>query len=331
MLTFYWPWCALLILLPGIFHYIINKRTIIIGKNIVLFPRLARLKLALKLEGPIQKTVKCVFFFWYLLWIFLVFTMMRPEWVNKALSTERYTYDLLLAVDLSQSMNALDFSQDGHKITRWQATKQVVDQFIQQRDGDRIGLLVFGEQAYPYVPLTFDAASVSQQLKQLMVGMAGDATSIGDAIGLAVKNLQHRKGEKILILVTDGEDTASQIPPLQAAKLAAKHGIKIYTIGVGSNGMVPIQDRNGQITMFEAHLDEGLLKEIAKITGGLYAKAISGKSLEEIYEKINSLEKNLSKDKVVRIRTSLHQVPLGLALLSLVTLITLSWRQYHVV
>jgi Ca-activated chloride channel family protein len=251
---------------------------------------------------------------------------MRPELVQQPELASQYGYDVMLAVDLSKSMAALDFAKNGSRITRLHAVKMVVDKFIQQRQGDRVGLIVFGEAAYQYVPLTFDLAAVSQQLQQLTVGMAGDSTAIGDAIGLAIKNLQQRQGERLLIFLTDGADNTSKIPPLQAAKLASQHKIKIYTIGVGSNGLVPIRDDDGNLAMLEGTLDEKLLKNIADLTGGIYARATSKLDLEAIYQQINKLEQHEGLSKIVMIRSTLHYYPLGLALLILLSLL-ISYRR----
>jgi Ca-activated chloride channel family protein len=295
--------------------------------NIVIkFPRIEKLQAALDFNSGNQSKIKVINAFWYVFWGLLVLTLMRPEIVQTPQYTKQYGYDLLLAVDLSRSMSALDFAKHGSRITRLEAVKEVVDKFVQQRQGDRLGLIVFAAAAYPYVPLTFDIASVSQQLQQLTVGMAGDSTALGDAIGLAVKNLQHRKGERILILLTDGEDNASSIPPIQAAKLAAKHKIKIYTIGVGSNGMVPIRDNDGNLVVIGGVLDEKLLKEIANLTGGIYSRATTKYNLEKIYQQIDKLEQHESQSKVVIIRTSLHCYSLGCALLVLLCLLIMYKR-----
>ncbi len=326
MLSFHWPMCALLLPLPWLIKAMFKTKPVNINHQIVYFPRIEKLQLAINAVSNELKIPKVIHTLWHIFWILLVLTVMRPELVKQPELASRYGYDVMLAVDLSKSMGALDFSKGGSRITRLHAVKEVVDKFIQQRRGDRLGLIVFGESAYPYVPLTFDIDSVSLQLQQLKVGMAGDSTAIGDAIGLTIKSLQHRAGEHILILLTDGADNSSRIPPLQAAKLAAKHKIKIYTIGVGTQGLVPIRDDDGNLVMLEGTLDEKLLTNIADLTGGVYSRATNKTSLEKIYSQINKLEQHEGKSKVVMIRSTLHYFSLGCALIVLAGLLIIYRR-----
>lgn len=327
MLSFHWPICVLLLLLPWLINRLVEKKLPDNNWPTLYFPRIEKLQLAINTVSKAVQIPKVIHVLWHIFWLLLVLTAMRPELVKQPELTSQYGYDVMLTVDLSKSMGALDFAKSGSRITRLQAVKDVVAKFVEQRQGDRLGLIVFAAAAYPYVPLTYDLASVSQQLQQLTLGMAGDYTAIGDAIGLAIKSLQHRKGERILILLTDGADNASKIPPLQAAKLAAKHNIKIYTIGMGTNGMVPIRDDDGNLVMFNGVLDEALLIDIAKVTGGIYSRATNKTKLEAIYQQINKLEQHESASKVVMIRSSLHYFPLGAALIILLGLLIL-YRRY---
>lgn len=327
MFSFYWPFNIILLPLPWIVSYFFSKKSSTNNTIILKFPRIEKLQAAAIANNYQQSTNKIINLLWYLFWLALVLTAMRPEIVQTPQFTKQYGYDLMLAVDLSRSMSALDFTKDHSQVTRLQAVKEVVAKFVQQRRGDRLGLIVFAAAAYPYVPLTFDIAAISRQLEQLVVGMAGDSTALGDAIGLAVKNLQHKKGEKILIILTDGDDNSSSIAPLQAAQLAAKHHIKIYTIGVGSNGMVPIRDNDGNMVLINSSLDEKLLKKIAKITGGNYSRATDTNSLKKIYQQIDKLEQHEGINKVVMIRTTLHYYFLGCALIALLGLL-LMYRRY---
>lgn len=327
MLSFYWPMSIALLPLPWVINRYLPLKPKANDSTVVRFPRLEKLQKILVHENSNQTNNKFIKNLWYILWLLLILTLMRPEMVHEPQYTKQYGYDLMLAVDLSRSMSALDFYKNGSRVTRLQIVKEVVDKFVQQRRGDRLGLIIFAAAAYPYVPLTFDIDSVSQQLKQLSVGMAGDSTSLGDAIGIAVKNLRHREGQRILILLTDGEDNTSSIPPLKAAKLAAKHKIKIHTIGVGTSGMVPIRDNDGNLVIMEGVLDEKLLKEIAKLTGGIYSRATTKASLEKIYREIDKLERHEEASRVVIIRTTLHYYPLGCALLILLSLLIM-YRRY---
>lgn len=184
--------------------------------------------------------------------------------------------------------------------------------FVTQRLGDRIGLIVFAEQAYLPIPLTLDTNTVVKMLNNLVVGMAGESTSIGDAIGIGVKNLRQRPdASRVLILLTDGIDTSSHIPPLEAAKIATDDHVKIYAIGVGDN------------------LDEVLLKKIATMTGGTYAKVKSVSALEEVYAQINQLEKSDAKQQVLLIKKPLYYIFLLLALLGLGVFYVIDAKQYR--
>ncbi len=286
------------------------------------FPALHRLKNAFPTYHPSAKRSHAIFFI--LLsssWFLLVIALMQPERVDQFTQVKNNGYDLMLAVDISASMQALDFSTQSKMVSRLDVTKNVVGKFVLGRQGDRVGLVTFGERAYLHVPLTLDTISVSRMLNDTISGMAGNATAIGDAIGLSVKTLRDRpEGSRVLVLLTDGEDNASSIPPLEAAKLAKQYGIRIYTIGVGKNGPVPFPGKFGGYGMAQVSIDEGLLKEIAALTGGQYFLATDQKGLESIYRQINELEKTESNQEIFWIRDPLYHYPLGLAMVILLLL-----------
>ncbi len=219
-------------------------------------------------------------------WVLLVFAASRPQWVGEALPLPLQGRDLMLAVDLSGSMAEEDFFIGRQRVDRLTATKVVAGSFIDKRKGDRLGLILFGEQAYLQAPLTYDLKTVKKLLEESFVNMAGQRTAIGDAIGLAVKRLRDKKGEKVLILMSDGENTAGQLDPLKAAQLAAEEGLKIYTIGIGAD---PQADFFGMVGG-NSSLDEKTLREIAKITGGRYFRARDTQQLLEIYDAIDAME-----------------------------------------
>lgn len=323
MFHFYWPWFALLLPLPFLVRKLIPSK----GKDSkespeIHFPALHRLKSIFpvyQITGQQSNRL-----FWILLslsWLFLVIALMQPEKVDQFKQVKNKGYDLMLAVDISSSMQALDFSTKIKNISRLDVVKDVVGKFVLGRQGDRVGLVTFGENAYLHVPLTLDTISVSRMLNDTVSGMAGNATSIGDAIGLSVRTLRERpEGSRVLVLLTDGEDNASSIPPLEAAKLAKQYGIRIYTIGVGKNGQVPFPTRFGGYTMVKVSMDEKLLKEIATLTGGQYFLATDQKALESIYHKINELEKTESNQTTFLIREPFYYYPLGLAMAFLLLL-----------
>jgi len=295
------------------------------------FPALQRLKQAFPTHNISGRRSNRLFLILLsLAWFFLVIALMQPEKVDHYRQTKNKGYDLMLAVDVSGSMQAIDFSTPSRIISRLDVTKDVVGKFVRGRQGDRVGLVTFGENAYLHVPLTLDTISVSRMLNDTVSGMAGNATAIGDAIGLSVRTLRERpEGSRVVVLLTDGEDNSSSIPPLEAAKLAKQYGIRIYTIGIGKKGPVPFPSQFGGYGMAEVGMDEELLKDIAALTGGQYFRAADQKALESIYGKINELEKSESNQTLFLIREPFYFYPLGLAmaLLFLLSLDQLLFRR----
>ena len=244
-----------------------------------------------------------------LAWLLLVTAAARPQWQGEPVPLPMEGRDLMLAVDLSGSMAERDFVIGDQRVDRLTATKVVAGQFIEKRKGDRVGLILFGEKAYLQVPLTYDLETVEQLLDESFITMAGQKTAIGDAIGLAIKRLRHKKGEKVLILLSDGENTAGQMDPIQAARLAAEEGLKIYTIGIGSEQPL---DFFGMAQ--GSALDERTLKAIARITGGRYFRARDTTELLAVYDAIDRLEPVKSEERVFRPVDELFHWPLGIAL-----------------
>lgn len=318
MLQFYWPWMALLIPLPFL-TLLLARQDKSESAPEIYFPGMNRLKEAFLVKGVIPHKSQFIFFtILYLSWLFLILALMQPEKVDKYTQVTNKGYDLMLAVDISQSMEALDFSTTTKKKSRLDVTKEVVSQFVIGRAGDRVGLVTFGQNAYLHVPLTLDTLAVSKMLNDTVSGMAGSATAIGDAIGLSIKNLRERpEGSRVLVLMTDGVDNSSSLPPMEAAKLAKQYGIKIYTIGVGKNGPVAVPTQYGGYGFFEVPLDEKLLNDISQLTGGQFFRATDQKALEEIYKKIDALEKSESNHTLHLIREPLYLYPLTASFLIL--------------
>lgn len=307
------PWFGLLLPLPFLLRYLIpSVKPKTEEMQELYFPSLQRLKLAFPhYSSPKHKSNILSFIFLSLSWIFLVIALMQPEKVEKFTQVKNEGYDLLLAVDVSASMQAVDLSTASKTLSRLDVTKEVVGKFVRGRQGDRIGLIVFGESAYLHVPLTLDVVSVSKMLEGIASGIAGNATAIGDAIGLSVRTLRERpEGSRVLILLTDGEDNASSITPLKAAELAKQYGIKIYTIGIGKKGAVPFPTNFGY-QMANISIDEDLLKKIAEMTGGKYYSATDKNGLESIYTQINLLEKTESNENTFFIREPFFRYPLS--------------------
>ncbi len=311
---------AVLLVLPVLVHALGKRARTDAAQSApeIFFPNINRLKAIF----PRQKTVKPANGLYLpalaLLWLCLVGALMRPELVDQFAQLRTSGYDLMLAVDLSGSMQALDYQQNGEQISRINIVKSVVSNFVGQRQGDRVGLILFGSNAYLHVPLTLDTLSVRNMLNNVAVGEAGDQTAIGDAIGLAVHNLRSRpEKSRVIVLLTDGVDNASTVPPLAAAELARQYGIRIYTIGVGSKGLAPFPQGFGQTVLTEFDLDEGLLQKIASTTGGSYFRAANTQALQNIYAQINKLEKTNADARTYTIRRPLYRYPLAIALILL--------------
>lgn len=254
---------------------------------------------------------------WLLLaWAALVIAAADPRWLGEPLGVANTGRDLMLAIDLSESMEVEDFVLNGENVDRLTATRSVAREFIARREGDRIGLLLFGEQAYLNVPLTYDRATVTKLLDETAIGLAGRSTAIGDALGLAVKRLREQQAEhKVVILMTDGANTAGQLEPLRAAELAAAAGLTVYTIGIGADEML-VKQLFGTIRVNPStDLDEDTMKGIAKATGGRYFRARDVAGLEAIYSELDKLEPTERGEEHFRPVQALYPWPLGLALL----------------
>ena len=257
-----------------------------------------------------------------LCWLLLVGATARPQWLGEPIELPVSGRDLMLAVDLSGSMQTKDFKLDGEMVDRLTALKVVAADFIQRRVGDRLGLILFGEQPYVQTPLTFDRQTLQQLLNESALGLAGEKTSIGDAIGLAVKRLKDGEGEQqILILLTDGANTAGQLAPLKAADLAAREKLKIYTIGIGADEMEVRSFFYRQTINPSADLDEKTLTAIAERTGGRYFRARDTEQLAEIYAELDRLEPVERDHDVYRPISELYFWPLGAALFGSLMLI----------
>ncbi|HSA59762.1 MAG TPA: VWA domain-containing protein [bacterium] len=261
----------------------------------------------------------------------MILALARPQTGRKQTEILSEGVDIILTLDTSGSMRAMDFTIGGREVTRLDAVKAVVSDFLQRRPGDRLGMVVFGEQAFTQAPLTLDHDLLQTLLQDLTIGMAGDATAIGSAVGVSVNRLKDLKAKsKIVVLLTDGRSNAGDLTPKQAAEAAAAFGVKIYTIGVGSEGPAPfvIDSLFGPQTVYqEADLDEPTLQEIAEITHARYFRAKDTKSLSEIYGEIDRLEKSQAKVKEYmeyEERFSWFLIP-GLSLLLAEIVLTRTW------
>jgi len=233
--------------------------------------------------------------------VLLVLAAARPQLYNVSREIRSPGVDIVLCLDTSGSMQALDFKLDGKPVSRLTAVKKVVSEFIKKRETDRIGLVVFGEEAFTQSPLTADKGLLLGLIDKMEVGMAGDRTDIGSAIAIGGKRLKDLKAKsKILILLTDGVHNAGNLTPEQAAEAVRTLGIKVYAIAVGGEGLAPFKVKTPfgtRIIQQRVELDEKTLKKVAKTGGGRYFKAADTKQLDEIYDMIDKEEKTNVKIK----------------------------------
>lgn len=248
-------------------------------------------------------------------WLCLVIAATRPQWLGERIEIPVSGRDLMMAVDLSGSMQVEDFKINGQTVDRLTATKYVARDFIKHRKGDRLGLILFGRNAYLQTPLTFDIETVNTLLQESAIGLAGKETAIGDAIGLAIKRLKDQsKHSRVVILLTDGANTAGEVTPVKAAELAAEQGLKIYTIGIGADEMIRYSIFGAQRINPSAELDEKTLTTIAETTGGKYFRARNTEELNKIYDLLDQLEPVEQESQSFRPVTALYYWPLSLAL-----------------
>lgn len=246
--------------------------------------------------SPTLRLYRLLPLIYYLVLILLVAALARPQWGTRRMPIKTEGINIILAVDLSESMAAIDFNHNGKQINRLQAVKIVVGDFIAQRSGDRIGMVVFGSQAYTQLPLTRDYQTISTILDRLAIGAAGRTTAIGDAIGISLKRIVDIKSRSnVIILLTDGRSNSGELAPQTAAGIARQKGVKIYTIGVGGTGRAPFLINDpifGQHEIYQqVDLDEKTLRTIADETGGLYFRAQDLDGLKKIYHTIDAMEK----------------------------------------
>ena len=306
MLQFVWLWALLLLPLPILVRWLMPKSDEILPSlKTPFFSDVSRR--GLTGEAPSNTSIVLA----TIVWLAMIFALTRPVWVEESIDVPISGRDILLALDASASMDQQDFSQSA--LSRFDVVKRIAGDFVLRRAGDRVGLILFGNQPYLYAPLTFDVATVHEFLRTSQTRFAGSRTAIGDSIGLAVKVLRDRPAEnRILILLTDGENSAGSIDPLQAMKLAVDHGVRIYTIAIGA-----LPDQSMGIDGVRG----GVLGRIAATTGGLYFHASNQRDLERIYDSIDQYEPIEVEAQTRIIATELYPWPLALSLLALLALV----------
>ena len=286
------PWFLILLLsLPLL--ALREKRT----TNTINYSSIASLKIINKYQTKIKSVLPVVIKF-VAISLFII-ALARPQEGHKRTEIISQGVDIVLAIDTSGSMQALDFEKNDSQVTRLSVVKDVVAEFVKNREKDRIGMVVFGANAFTQCPLTLDQSILLSFLDKLKIGMAGDATAIGSAVGISIRRLKDLKSKsKVIILLTDGRNNSGPISPLQAAEIAKSLGIKVYTIGIGKHGKAPflVDSIFGKRLIYQnVDIDEEVLKNISKITDAAYFRATNLKSLRDIYKQIDKLEKSEAK------------------------------------
>jgi len=311
MLSLAYPWVLLLILAPVLLHWrkpaahTVDAPVFPIGHWLSDLPGVTRQGNAV----PRWQTLVLL-----LAWVLLSLALARPLHVGEQVQMPVTGRDLMLVVDISPSMEEQDMIFQGRSINRLQAVKKVLDDFIARREGDRLGLILFGTEPYVQAPLTFDLATLETLLQESGIGMAGRATAIGDAVGLATKRLRDRpQQQRVVVLLTDGANTAGEITPDKATEIAAAASVRLYTIGIGAESMIQRGLLGSRRVNPSRDLDENLLTRMAQQTGGEYFRARSLPELELIYETINQLEPIELDGKLYRPVIDLFFWPAGMA------------------
>ena len=303
-----WPWLALAAVAPLLTAYFLPPARRRPGAALRI-PFYARITASS--EGSRRTPLGVSGALALLAWLVLVFAACRPQWVHDPREVPLSGRDLLLAVDISGSMKTRDLPWKGTRAQRLAVVKEVAGEFIARRSGDRVGLILFGSRPYLQSPLTFDRTSVRQLLEEAEIGLAGEQTAIGDAIGLALKRLRDRPAEnRVLILLTDGANTAGEAAPREAAALAATHGMRIHAIGVGSGPAATL----GPTSTGGGDLDEDTLRNVASLGAGRYFRAHDAAELEAIYALLDELEPVARDVELLRPAAELYPLPLGIAL-----------------
>jgi Ca-activated chloride channel family protein len=317
MLTIAHPWLFLLIPLPWLMRKLLpahHER-----KEAVRVPFMQRLSRSLDLqpgkEVVISKRPVSQWLILGMAWLCVVVAITRPQWLEEPIIKELPMRDLLIAVDLSGSMEAEDFTDaEGNTVDRLTAVKQVLDTFLSRRDGDRVGLILFGSAAFVQAPFTDDLDVVRELLEEAQIRMLGPRTMLGDAMGLAINQFERSEvDERVLIVLTDGNDTGSLVPPDRAAEIARDNGVVVYTIAIGDPAAVG-----------EQALDEKTLKDIATTTGGDYFRANDRQELEAIYDHLDEINPRQVETQSYRPLTDLYAWPLAASIL-----LTLLYIMYH--
>ena len=309
MIDFDWPWMLLALPLPVIIYWLPAK-----GKQSTAALKMPVLVSGLTVSNQSETKQKTPILILSLIWILLVLAATKPQWLGEAVNIPTEGREMMIAVDLSGSMQVEDMAINGRAVNRLDMLKIVLGEFIERRTGDRLGLILFGDDAYMQTPMTFDRKTVNQMLDEAVLGLVGKKTAIGDAIALAVKRFDAKKeSNRVLLLLTDGQNTAGKIKPEEALELAVAKKITIYTIGIGADEMLQRSMFGTRRVNPSSELDESTLKEIADKTNGKYFRAKDSQGMNEIYQLLDQLEPVEQDQQQMRPLSALFYWPLAFA------------------
>jgi len=318
-ISFVWWWMFLLLPLPLLIYFLTSP---IKQAAPVRLPYLPSSGASVTPSNTIVKVLVAV------VWLTLVTALSRPVWYGDPVTTQPKHRDLMLVLDLSYSMSQEDMRDGDDYIDRLTAVKNVVSDFAKQREGDRLGLVLFADHAYLQTPLTLDRNTISEQVNSLVLRLIGDKTAIGEGIGLATKTfIDSEAPQRVMVLLSDGSNTSGVLEPLEAAKIAKKYNATIYTIGVGAGEMMVKEFFMTRKVNTAKDLDEKTLQQIAELTGGQYFRARNADELATIYDTINSLEPISQATQTWRPQTEWFTLPLSLSMLCF-TLLLIVRRNY---
>lgn len=310
MITFAWPWLLLLIPLP-LLVYLLPRKNNNRTSAALIMPQLLQSSSVMVTSQTSKKSPLVIL---SLCWLLTVVALSQPQWLGDAIDIPTEGREMMIAVDLSGSMQIEDMSLHGNTVNRLDMLKVVLGNFIERRIGDRLGLILFADDAYMQTPMTFDRKTVKQMLDESVLGLVGRKTAIGDAIALAVKRFDAKqKSNRVLLLLTDGQNTAGKITPEQALELAIAKDITIYSIGIGADVMLQQSLFGTRRVNPSSELDEETLTKLAQQTGGKYFRAKDSQGLELIYSALDQLEPVEQDQQQMRPLTALFYWPLSLA------------------
>lgn len=310
MINFEWPYLFFILPLPLLIYWLPSK-----NKSEVV-----PLKMPVLLEGidsaiEVSANKKTPLIVLSLVWILLVIASTRPQWLGEPINIPSEGREMMIAVDLSGSMQVEDMSLNGRTVNRLDMLKVLLGEFIERRAGDKLGLILFGDDAYMQTPMTFDRSTVQQMLDEAVLGLVGQQTAIGDAIALGVKRFNEAgESTRVLLLLTDGQNTAGKITPEEALELAIAKDVTIYAIGIGADVMLQQSIFGTRRVNPSSDLDEKSLQNMADKTNGRYFRARSSEDLAQIYQLLDTFEPVEQEQQQMRPLTALFYWPLGIAL-----------------